>query len=326
VTSPQSGAIAGAAVDAAGYTATTGAGGAYQIAGVPAGSRNVSVGNLPAGCAVPLPQVVTVTGGALTTANFSVSCPPLTGTLSGRVLSTPSNDPLWRATIVITPDGFGPLPPISSNNLAQWTASGVPVGNGSGTISIAPVQPWCTSPYVVTYSGLAPGGSLVVNANVPCARAPSVYVLRGQWSSITTGGPTGRRATLRLVVEMGSAPGRPDVNGAAADQFLGVRATLQGDPSMATFASFATLDPGFSASTVVPGPGAGVVQLDVASGNQTSRSGNVEVLALTFNIPAGVSGTLVLTSSISQLLADSYAFTVDPVASLSDNIPPLVIP
>ncbi|HET7458829.1 MAG TPA: hypothetical protein VFJ74_14365 [Gemmatimonadaceae bacterium] len=75
VTSPQRGALVGVTVgETGGATATTAAGGAFQLTGLAVGSTTVTISNLPAGCAATGGQGVAVTAGGITNVSFSVTC------------------------------------------------------------------------------------------------------------------------------------------------------------------------------------------------------------------------------------------------------------
>lgn len=101
VTSPQRGALVGVTVsETGGATATTGAGGAFQLTNLAVGNTTVTLSNLPAGCVVPAPQGAVVTGGGITTVSFSVACAQARiAFASDRV--TPGDDEIFT----MNPDG-----------------------------------------------------------------------------------------------------------------------------------------------------------------------------------------------------------------------------
>lgn len=79
VTSTALGPLAGVTVSTGLYSTTSGADGSYTLAAVPPGDYSLSTFGLPAGCATPGTQAVSVAGGQTTTANFLVTCGPATG-------------------------------------------------------------------------------------------------------------------------------------------------------------------------------------------------------------------------------------------------------
>ena len=83
------GPLAGATVSAGGVSAQTDAFGSYVLLNVPAGMRDVTVTNLPAGCVEPLPQPTLVIADQLVFSSFpNIGCDVPTGSLDVTVRLT----------------------------------------------------------------------------------------------------------------------------------------------------------------------------------------------------------------------------------------------
>lgn len=301
VTSPQRGALAGATVTVSGSPAriaTTNASGAYTLDSVSVGPRSVSVSNLPAGCTAPAAQTVTVTGGASATANFSVACSVPAGAITGTLTSSLGGG-LSGVSIVATPTGGSAQAAVTSGASGAFSIANVPVGAaGTGSLALTNLPAGCTNPGPINYSGLVSGGSIVVDRAVTCAAAPVTYPLTATWGAITNTGPTGRQVTLTYAIDMGAAPGRPDVNGANADSLAGIQLSVAYDASKLTYASRSILQPDEFDLVVVNGNNPGLVNLAVASSSAATKGGQFAFVRLTFNIPAGVSGSVATATSV----------------------------
>ena len=306
-----------------GWAGTTASDGSFSIPAVGPGSRTVSVSNLPSGCTAPAAQTVTVIAGQTTPVAFIVSCSVPTGTIAGFVSSNWAVEPNWKATVVVTPSGGAPLPSVIAGAQGQYTVVGLPLGSGS--ITVTPTfQPWCQS-VTIPYTGLSNGTPLNINIPVPCSRPPQTYVLNGAWGPIQPTGPTGRRVALLIAANMGAAPGRPDVNGAAADELVAARFRLSYPGTLLQFVSASRIDPAFDAVTVTT-PGAGVLVVDVQRSTPGSRAGNVELARLLFDIPVGAAGNATLSAIVERLLAETFVDPVDPNQSATVSIAVLPIP
>lgn len=323
VISSLGGGIVGAQVDlAGGWSTSTVAGGSFTLAGVLPGVRTLTVGNLPAGCTPPAAQPVTISAGLVTPVQVVVACVAPNATIVGAVRSNWAVEPNWKATILVTPSGGAALPPVTAGAQGQYTVPNVPPG--SGTVTVTPTfQPWCQTT-VVPYAGLQAGTPLTVDVSVPCSRPPQTYTLGGAWGPIQST-PTGRRVALNVAVNMGAAPGRPDVNGTAADELVGARLRVTYPVALLQFVSGARIDPAFDLVTTTP-IAPGVLQVDVQRSSAGSRSGNVEIVRLVFDIPAGAVGTASLTAIVERLLAETFADPVDPNQSATVSISALPIP
>ena len=144
------------------------------------GSRTVSVSNLPAGCAAPSSQTVTVTNGATTTANFAVVCSVPTGTVAGTVTSSLGGG-IAGVTVTVTPTG-GAASTFTTPSTGGYTLT-VPVGAGTGAIALSNLPTNCTAPAPASYSGLTSGGTVTQNFTVTCTPPPQFGTLQGTLTS-----------------------------------------------------------------------------------------------------------------------------------------------
>lgn len=318
VTSPERGALAGVTVTvSSGQTGTTDASGAYTISGVPAGPRSVSLGGLPTGCIAPAAASVTVASASVATANFSVACPTSsgpTGTVTGTITAS-GGGPISGATVSIA--GFN----VSTNASGVYTIAAAPVP--SGTVNAS--APNCTS-QSAPYSALASGGTVTVNITLTCQAAGPTYPFTLTWGNITNTGPTGRQVTAIFAINMGAAPGRPDVNGAAADELVALNWTFQFSSSALTYQSRTILAPNLDL-IAVGNPSPGLTNLAQTSSQNTTDSGAIQLVRVTYNIVAGFSGTVTPTITINQARAGTFAAPVNVDATVRvGTIPTLTVP
>jgi hypothetical protein len=298
VTSPQRGAIAGAAISvSSGEAASTDAAGAYSIAGVNVGPKTVSVGNLPAGCSVPASQSVTVTSGGTASADFSVTCSVPSGLVSGTITSSLGGG-ITGAQVVVTPTGGSAQPAVASNASGAYSVANVPVGTtGDGTVALGNLPANCTDPGPGSYSGLTNGGSVTVDFTVACTAPPAGYQYGVTWSI------SGTQAIATLRLDM-AAFDDPAIAG--ADGIASFQANFSYDASKLTFAS-ANNVPGaasfFDAQTVNGGT-PGVISFISASGNAADRFGDVGVVQFVFNIIG--SGSVTSSSAIVEAINQSF--------------------
>lgn len=180
VTSPQLGALNNVTVSATGgFSGTTNGSGAYSIANVNIGPRTVSLSNLPSGCTDPGSQSTTVTNGATSTVNFTVTCPVPTGSVTGTISFTGASPSPTGITVTVTPTGGSALAGVNPNAGGVYTRTNVPVGSGSGSVALSTLPAGCSNPGAGSYSGLTSGGSATVNFTVACTPPPAGYQYTG---------------------------------------------------------------------------------------------------------------------------------------------------
>ncbi|HKS05810.1 MAG TPA: carboxypeptidase-like regulatory domain-containing protein [Gemmatimonadaceae bacterium] len=329
VTSPQIGAISGANVSVSGgFAGVTNGAGAYSIPGVATGSRTVSVSNLPAGCTAPASQNATVTSGGTAVVNFSVTCTVPTGTISGTISSSLGGG-ISGAQVVVTPTGGSALPGVATSGAGAYSVGGVPTIPPTGSITLANLPAGCTNPGATPYSGLTTGG-LTVNITVTCVAAPFSYPFSAAWGAITNTGPTGRQVTLEFSINMGGAPGRPDVNGAAADDLAGISFNVGYNGVGLDYTVRTLTDPTGSLDLGIvnetnAGTASAQAAVAVASTGGLTVSGSTSIIRLTFNIATGFSGTINPSVVVTEALATTGLINVTSSVAVQ-ALPALIIP
>ena len=417
VTSPQLGNLNNVTVNVSGgFTGTTNASGAYSITNVGVGSRSVSLANLPAGCVAPASQNVTVTNGATSTANFSVTCQVPTGTISGTISSSLGGG-IANASVTVTPNGGSALAPATTGGTGGYSVSNVPVSNGTGTVALGNLPAGCTNPGATNYTGLTQGGTVTVNITVTCTAPPTTgtvtgtitsnasgnppvsgvtvtltpqggsalagvqtnasgvysrnlvppgsgtialstlpagctappstpysgvtaggtvtvniqitcpqpfnYPVTGSWSQVT-GGPTGRQLLFSMTIDMGAAPGRPDVNGPNADELVGIQLVLGSLPTGFQYQSRTLPDANMDLAAI--NQSGSNLNVAVTSSQNLTSSGLVNFVVLRINIPTGFAGPVNLTGSLTEILAGTFAAPVNATTTGVITIPPVTVP
>ncbi|MDQ8158203.1 MAG: carboxypeptidase regulatory-like domain-containing protein [Gemmatimonadota bacterium] len=287
-------AIAGATVTltptggAALAAVTTDATGAYTIANVPVGGGSVAIGVLPVGCTNPGAQSYTgVVAGGTVTRNVSVTCVTLTtGTVSG-VVTRAGGSGIAGATLTLTPTGGTALPAVTTNASGAYTISNVPAGGGSIAVGALPAD--CTNPGAQAYTGLVAGATVARNVSVTCPVATG-YPVSLQYGPITNTGPTGRQVKITLVWSVG------------AIQATGLAVNLGFDGTALTY-DRRTFTSNFDFGALnVTGAGTATARIAAAYGavSPAFETGTFEVVAFTFNIKAGYSGSITPTLAITE--------------------------
>jgi hypothetical protein len=297
VTSPVRGPLSGVTVSVTGAPApgTTAGDGSYTVPNVPPGTRSVSLSGLPAGCTAPAAQTVSVASGATATANFSVDCTGLPGTISGVV--TRSNDGSALSGVTVTATGGATD---ATDAAGAYSISGAAAGNGSLVVTGQPAECSASStPYT-----LPSGGSIVVNIVVTCGAPPQP----GYQYTATFSALAGNQVALDLRIDMRTF-NRADItdittagpNGGTGDPLTGAQLSFTYDQSKLTFASFeATSAPFITAGPTVNGGTPGSVS--VLAGNTTLQTGNVGIVRIIFDRVAGSTGSV---ATVTNLIAAS---------------------
>jgi hypothetical protein len=328
VTSPQLGPLNNVTVNVSGgFTGTTGATGAYSIANVATGSRTVSLANLPAGCVAPSAQTVTVASGGTSTANFTVTCSVPTGTISGTISSSLGGG-IGGVSVTVTPTGSGALPAATTSAAGAYSVPNVPTVPNGGNVTLGNLPAGCTNPGPTPYTGLTTAG-LTVNITVTCQAAAVTYPFTAVWGPITATGPTGRQVTLTLSINMGAAPGRPDIDGANADPLAGIAFNISYNGATLDWTSRTLLSPDEFDLGVVNEVGQGTagaqVITNIGSTTGATRTGASDLVRLTFNIAAGATGNITPTITVTEALATTALINV--TSSVVVQAPPtLTIP
>jgi len=308
---------------------TTGAAGVYTFSvPVGAGTGSITVGNLPANCTAPAPTPYSgLTSGGTVTANINVTCTPAPtfGTITGTVTSSLGGG-IANASIVVTPTGGAAQAAVTTNATGVYSRNQVPVGTGAGSVSVSGLPANCTAPAPGSYAGLTSGGTQTVNFTVTCTPAAFAYQFTGAWGAITNTGPTGRQVTLTLSVDMGAAPGLPDVNGANADELVGYQLTITHGTLLNYAAKSDQTGGTFDLSSASGAAGSGFTNLAHSSTSQTTLLGATPLMRLTYNIPAGAAGTVTPTIAWTEFLVDTFAAPKNKSVNVTVTLPALTIP
>jgi hypothetical protein len=313
VTSPQLGPLNNVTVNVSGgFTANTGATGAYSVANVATGSRTVSLANLPAGCVAPAAQTVTVTSGGTATANFSVTCQVPTGTISGTVSSSLGGG-IPGVSVTVTPTGAAALPAATTAAAGTYSVTNVPTVPNAGNITLGNLPAGCTNPGPRPYTGLTTAG-LTVNITVTCVAAQFTYPLTATWGAITNTGPTGRAVSLDIAIDMGAAPGRPDVDGAAADPLASLSLSVAYNGGAIDFQNRTLLSPNefdlVSVNELNQGAANAQSLVAAASSQGLTKTGQFAIFRLNFAIAATFHGSVTPTINVSEALATTTLVNV----------------
>jgi hypothetical protein len=311
-----------------GGAATTSSTGAYTLSNVPGGNgRTLSLTLLPAGCIALQPTAtVNVAAGATVTANFVADCPIPMAPVQGTVVSS-LGGALVGVGVTITPTGGSPLTTAVTSVSGTWQVPMVPYQpSNSGTITLTNLPSGCTVGSW-SYSGLTASG-LVRELVVACTPAPTTYPLTATWGEITPTGPTGRQVTLTLSIDMGTAPGSSDVDGAAADALTGLSFQLTYNGTLLDWVSrqlltSATFDIG---DVVESGAGSSnaASTVNIASSIGATRPGLSQLIRLTFNVTEGMMGTVTPQILLTRIGAGTQ--DLDVTGRVLVNISSLSIP
>lgn len=219
VSSPALGTLNGVTVSATSgittLTGTTAGAGAYSIGSVPTGPASVAItGGLPAGCTNPGPQSTTVTNGGTAAVNFTVTCPVPVGSISGALSFagfTPAAGAITAIQVSATPTGGSATAAVNPSAAGAYNLANVPVGPGTGSVTIGNLPAGCTNPGAGSYAGLTNGGSQTVNFTIPCVAPPAFYQYTG--SSVDNGATV----TITYSIDMSTRddaaiPGADDIS------------------------------------------------------------------------------------------------------------------
>ena len=169
-------AIAGASVGFGGGTATTDANGNYTLNGVPVGTVQLVAS---ASGFQSVTQSITVTGGATSTANFTLAAAPAGGTVTGKITNASSGAIVTGATVSWSGGST------TSNTSGIYTLTNVTAGTQNITASKTGYLPR-TLPVGVT-------GGATSTLNIPIATAGKISV-----KVVTSGGAVVSGATITI--------------------------------------------------------------------------------------------------------------------------------
>ncbi len=170
--------------------------GAYTVSSVSVGDGTgaVAVSSLPPNCTTPSPTLysgLTFRGGV--TVNITVTCTPLTSTISGTITSSLGGG-IAGASVTVTPTGGTAIAAVTLSSSGGYSATGVPVGAGTGTVAVSSLPTNCTAPGPKAYSGLTSSAALTVDVTVTCT--PLTGTVGGTVTSSLGGGIANANVTV----------------------------------------------------------------------------------------------------------------------------------
>jgi hypothetical protein len=300
---------------------TTNASGAFSFTAVAVGdaSGSITLASLPGGCTNASPYAYTgLTSGGSLTKDITVACgaAPEFGSLTGTIRRSNNNAVVQGVTVTLAP-GSGTAPAAQQTN-AQGVytfSSNVPTGGGSITLSTLPSG--CTFAGE-SYAGVTNGGSVTKDLTLDCGAAQQTYPLTATWSPIESG-----TVELTFSINMGTAPGDPNINGANADRFVGIQANLSFDNSKLSFASVEATSLQIGLVSGSSTGGTAVFACAVTSTNNASLVGNVQICKMVFNVAPGATGSVTPTLTVSEATAGVLGQATE--VAIKDRVAPITI-
>jgi sugar lactone lactonase YvrE len=173
--------------------ATTNSGGSATFPNVGSGGGTIALTNVPSACVQPSP--VTYSGkasGGTITVPVTLQCSATAGAITSTVLTSQGNVSIGAGVgVIVTPHGAAALPAVTTNASGMFAVTGVPVSDGTGSITFTNLPSNCPTPATGTpYSGLTSGKSLTV-ANITITCSPPAGIITGTISSSLGGGLAG---------------------------------------------------------------------------------------------------------------------------------------
>ncbi|MEO8139931.1 MAG: hypothetical protein ABI742_09800, partial [Gemmatimonadota bacterium] len=215
------GPLAGATVTVTpgGQSAVTDALGKYLLAGLAVGNFTAAVSGVPAGCTTPASNTGTISSGGVSSADFSVSCPPPTGAIAGTA-SSPQNGVLAGATVELrTIPALVLVSQTTTNTAGVYGFSGVAPGGYS--ISLTGLTPPCPATGGPVQATVV--ASATANGDISVNCTATTGSITGTASSPQTGVLAGATVELRTIPAL-VLVSQTTTNGAGAYQFSGVAA------------------------------------------------------------------------------------------------------
>lgn len=146
---------------------TTNASGVFVVAPIPSTSGTITLSNVPANCVTPSPVSYSGTGSTVID-NIGLTCSSSgVGSVTGTISSS-LGGPLSKVGVIVTPYGGLALPAVPSDARGAYDATGVPVSNSTGSVSVTNLPGNCSDPGLTPYSSLTNGGTVTVNITVTC--------------------------------------------------------------------------------------------------------------------------------------------------------------
>lgn len=313
---------------------STGSDGKYTVNNVPigtgvnAGAGSITLSGLPNGCTNPGSQSYTgLTAASPLTKDITVTCAATgpSGKISGKITKSSGGD---AADVVVTatPAAGAAVSSAPSDAQGAYTVNNVPVGAGNLGLSQLPLG--CSAPTSgLDYTGLAANQTLTKNIVLTCSSGGHTYTLSAAWGSITTGGPTGRQVTMTFSIDMGAAPGRPEINGSGADPLNALQLDLLYNGTLLRYASrqgLSDLDLNI-VNEFDPGTAGAKTRVILGGTAGQSVTGSAQLVRVTYNIATGASGSVTPTIVLTEVKATTSLLEVKAFTIVAP-IPALTIP
>jgi hypothetical protein len=148
---------------------TTNASGNFVITPVASTSGTITLSSIPATCETPLPVSYRGSGGSSVAVDIALTCSSSgVGVITGTITSSLGGT-LSAVAVTVTPHGGLSLPAVSSSATGVYTATGVSVSDGTGSVAVSNLPVNCSAPSATSYGVLVNSGTLTVNITVPCS-------------------------------------------------------------------------------------------------------------------------------------------------------------
>jgi hypothetical protein len=205
--------------------------------------------------------------------------------------------------VVATPTGGSATPAATTGATGTYTIANVPALVATGALTLTNLPSNCTAPAAQAYAGFTTAGLTGQNIVVTCTPPPAFYPVSLQYGPITNTGPTGRQVqiTIRWNVLALQATGLSVNLG-----FNGTQLAFQSRQFTSSF-DFGTQS--------VSGAGTAGAILSSAYGavSPAFETGDFAVVAFTFNIATGFSGSITPTLAVTEATRLGGVFTAGQV-------------
>lgn len=148
---------------------TTNASGVFVVTPIALTGGTLTLSSVPATCETPSPVSYTSSSGSAMTVDIALTCSSSgVGVVTGTITSS-LGGALSGVAVTVTPHGGLALPAVPSSAIGVYRATGVPVSDGTGSVTVSSLPANCTAPSATAYGVLVNGGILTVNITVPCS-------------------------------------------------------------------------------------------------------------------------------------------------------------
>lgn len=148
---------------------TTNASGVFVVTPIALTGGTLTLSMVPATCETPAPVRYASSSGNSMTVDLTLTCSSSgVGVITGTITSSLGGT-LSAVAVTVTPHGGLALPAIPSSTTGVYRATGVPVSDGTGSVTVSSLPANCSAPSATSYGVLVNGGTLTVNITVPCS-------------------------------------------------------------------------------------------------------------------------------------------------------------